>query len=197
MVAARLSSLTQASVTAANDAIPGFQTSDVLRQLTTSSQAISDVSSADVVSIEVGANDVGYSNRCRVNVACYRPQLQSFVRNLRAIVARVQQLSSSHGVTIVLVDYWNVWLGGKYATKRGTAYVRASNALTDQVHALTMATALDTNSVYVDLESAFKGPSYANDETRYLASDGDHANAAGQQLIAKAVMLAVRPALHL
>jgi lysophospholipase L1-like esterase len=44
------------------------------------------------------------------------------------------------------------------------------------------------NSGYVDLRAIFKGPDYDSDETPYLASDGDHPNAAGHQKIAAAVV---------
>jgi lysophospholipase L1-like esterase len=40
-------------------------------------------------------------------------------------------------------------------------------------------------------------PNYAYDETRYLASDGDHPNAAGHEQIAAAVVDVVTETLHL
>ena len=43
-----------------------------------------------------------------------------------------------------------------------------------------------SGSAYVDLRAAFKGPDYDKDETRYLATDGDHPNAAGHEQIAEA-----------
>jgi lysophospholipase L1-like esterase len=57
--------------------------------------------------------------------------------------------------------------------------------------------AAQTGSAYVDLRAAFKGPDYHEDETQYLASDGDHPNAAGHQKIAVAVDQVVRTELHL
>jgi lysophospholipase L1-like esterase len=54
-----------------------------------------------------------------------------------------------------------------------------------------------TDSGYVDLRAAFKGPNYAYDETHYLSSDGDHPNAAGHQRIATAVEAAIQAALHI
>jgi lysophospholipase L1-like esterase len=49
------------AVTAANDAVGGYTTEDVLRRLGSNSDVIDRVRAADVVEIEVGANDVGYS----------------------------------------------------------------------------------------------------------------------------------------
>ena len=85
---------------------------------------------------------------------------------------------------VVLLDYWSVWLGGQYAAAQGDAYVTAAATVTDQVNTAIKTTALATNSAYVDLRTAFKGPDHTYDETHYLAPDGDHPNAAGHRQIA-------------
>jgi len=90
------------------------------------------VRKADVVEIEVGANDVAYSGSCGTAVACYQPMIPAMHQNLAEIVARVRELTEGHPVLLVLVDYWSVWLGGQYAEARGPAYVDAAEAVTDQ-----------------------------------------------------------------
>ena len=87
-----------------------------------------------------------------------------------------------------LAGYWSVWLGGRYADAEGPAYVDAVASVTDRVNTVIKTTAADTNSGYVDLRAIFKGPDYDSDETPYLATDGDHPNAAGHQKIAAAVV---------
>jgi acyl-CoA thioesterase-1 len=98
---------------------------------------------------------------------------------------------------VILLDYWSVWLGGRYAAAEGPAYVDAATTVTDQMNDVIKDTAADTSSAYVNLRAAFKGPDYAYDETRYLASDGDHPNAAGQRQIAAAVVGVIIQTLHL
>ena len=40
-------------------------------------------------------------------------------RNLAKIVARVHELTEGRPVLLILLDYWSVWLGGRYATDEG------------------------------------------------------------------------------
>jgi lysophospholipase L1-like esterase len=184
-------------VTAINDAVAGFRSADVLAQLRANPDVASDVSKAEVVEIEIGANDVAYGPSCGTSVACYQRTIPSMERNLAEIVTRVRQLTTGRPVLLVLLDYWSVWLGGQYAEAEGPAYVDATTGVTDQVSSVIKKTAADSGAAYVDLRAAFKGPDYTDDETRYLASDGDHPNAAGHEQIATAVVGVVSQDLHL
>jgi lysophospholipase L1-like esterase len=179
-----------------NDAVPGYTTSDVLRQLTSDSAVIGHVRAADAVEIEVGANDVAYSSTCGTAVDCYAPKVPTIEQNLSSIVSRVHELTSGHKVLVVLLDYWSVWLGGKYAAAHGDAYVDAAKTMTEEVDAAIKSSAAGTGSTYIDLRAAFKGPDYAYDETHYLSSDGDHPNAAGHQQIATATEAVIENAFH-
>jgi lysophospholipase L1-like esterase len=183
-------------VTATNDSVAGYTTSSVLHQLESDSSAIDHVRAAHVVEIEVGANDVAYSTACGTNVDCYASRIPTFGKNLAAIVMRVHHLTSGHTADVVLLDYWSVWLGGQYAAAKGDAYTAAAEELTDRVDAVVKSTATATGSAYVDLRAAFKGPSYAYDETHYLSNDGDHPNAAGHRKIAAATEAVVEKSAH-
>jgi lysophospholipase L1-like esterase len=172
--------------TAANDSVAGATSADVLAQLTSDAAVIGHVRTAAVVEIEIGANDVEYSNACGTTVSCYASRVPVMERNLAAIVSRARALTPGHRALIVLLDYWNVWLGGKYAAAKGPAYVATAEQVTDDVDMAIKRVASHSGSAYVDLRAAFKGPDYDADETRFLATDGDHPNAAGHQRIAKA-----------
>jgi lysophospholipase L1-like esterase len=191
-----LTKSTGQTVSATNDAVPGYTTSDVLRQLSSDSSVIDHVRAAAVVEIEVGANDVAYSSSCGTAVDCYAPRIPTIEKNLASIVSRVRELTAGHKVLVVLLDYWSVWLGGKYAAAHGDEYVKAAATMTEKVDTAVKSTASKTGSAYVDLRAAFKGPDYAYDETHYLSGDGDHPNAAGHQQIATATEAVVENALH-
>jgi acyl-CoA thioesterase I len=181
-------------VTATNDSVAGATTSDVLEQLTSDRDVSEHVAAADVVEIEVGANDVAHTTQCGSDVGCYTSRIPAVEQNLAAIVRRVHELAGRRHVLVVLLDYWSVWLGGKYAQEKGDAYVAAAEEVTDRVNTAIRSTAEKSGSAYVDLRAAFKGPDYAFDETRYLSNDGDHPNAAGHEQIATAVDTAIEQA---
>jgi acyl-CoA thioesterase I len=183
-------------VTAANDSVAGFTSSDVLHQIDSDASVTDHMRAADVVEIEVGANDVAYSSSCGTTVDCYAPRVPTIKKNLEAIVRHVRDLTAGHKALVVLLDYWSVWLGGKYAAAKGDAYVAAAEEMTDRVNAVIESTATDTGSAYVDLRAAFKGPDYAYDETHYLSSDGDHPNAAGHHRIADAAEAVIEKSLR-
>jgi lysophospholipase L1-like esterase len=185
------------TVTATNDSVAGATTSDVLHQVTSDLNLIDRLRTADVVEIEVGANDVGYTTSCGTSVDCYTPQIPAIEKNLAAIVDRVRNLASGHKLLVVLLDYWSVWLGGKYAAANGDAYVTEAEEMTDRVNTVIKSTAAKSGSAYVDLRAAFKGPDYSYDETHYLSSDGDHPNAAGHRQIAAAAEAVIDKELHI
>ena len=197
LTASGLTAKTGQTVTATNDSVAGYTTSDILHQLRSDTAVIDHVHTADAVEIEIGANDVAHSQSCGTNAGCYASKIPAIQANLDAIVGRVHELTSSHKVLVVLLDYWSVWLGGQYAAAQGEAYVDAAAQVTDDVNTTIKSTAAKTGSAYVDLRAAFKGPDYAYDETHFLSNDGDHPNAAGHQQIATATQAVIENALHI
>jgi lysophospholipase L1-like esterase len=185
------------TVTAANDAVAGYTTTDVLHQLNADSAVIDHVRKADAIEINIGANDVPYNtNSCGTSVDCYAPFVGPMQENLAAIVSRVRSLTSGHKVLVVLLDYWSVWLGGTYARDKGHAYVSAARRMTNQVDEAIKTTASQSGAAYVSERRAFKGPSFGYVESHYLATDGEHPNAAGHQAIAAAAEDVITETLH-
>ncbi len=181
-----------------NDAVAGYATTNVLKQLNSDSTVIDQVRKADAVEINIGANDVPYNAKtCGTSIACYAPLVSPMRKNLASIVSRVRDLASGHKVIVVLLDYWSIWLGGTYARNKGHPYVSAARHMTAQVDAAIKSTADQTGSSYVSERRAFKGPSFGHIESHYLASDGEHPNAAGHQAIATATEAVIKDTLHL
>ncbi len=187
LLASDVAQVTGHSVEQLNDSVPGYHSEDVLDQLADGASAIAHVKSSDTVLIEIGANDIEITPACGTDISCYEIKLPQVTQNINAIVTRVRRLAASN-VTVVLLDYWNVWLAGKYAQARGPAYVQAADVLTDALSDAIQSIALSTDSVYVNLRTAFGGPDNDQDETPLLASDGDHPNAAGHARIAQAIV---------
>lgn len=196
LTAARLAATTRRPVRAVDDAVSGYTTDDVLGQLDHNGTVISDLGRANLVEIEIGANDVAPTRECGIIVGCYAAEVPQVETNLETIVQRVRQLAA-HQALVVLLDYWSVWLGGKYASARGPAYVRAAALVTDEVNTVIRGVATKDSAVYVDLRAAFKGANYDGDETPYLASDGVHPNVSGHQRIAAALIAVTQARLHL
>lgn len=194
LTASRLAGPVGRPVSTHDDAVAGYTTADVIRQLTSDERVIGDVRAADLVEIQIGANDVSYSATCGTRVACYSDDVPQLDSNLRTIVRRVHALTPG---LVVLLDYWSVWLGGRYAKAKGEEYVDAAGLVTDEVNTAIRIVAAHTGSAYVDLRAAFKGPDYRSDETAYLAADGMHPNAAGHRQIAAALVAVVTARLHL
>jgi lysophospholipase L1-like esterase len=185
-------------VTATNDAVGGHTTANVLEQLNSRSAVIDQVRKADVVEINIGANDVPYNaNSCGTTVDCYAPLVPQAQKNLAAIVSRVHDLTAGHKVLIVLLDYWSIWLGGTYARNKGRAYVSAARQMTAQVDAAIKTTASQSDSAYVSERRAFKGRSFGYIESHYLATDGEHPNAAGHKALATATETVIEHTLHI
>jgi len=198
LTAKGLAASTGQTVTATNDAVAGYTTSNVLQQLSSDSSVIDAVRQADAVEINVGANDVPYNkNACGTSVDCYAPLVAPMQKNLAAIVSRVHELASGHTVLVVLLDYWSIWLGGTYARDRGDAYVGAAREMTAQVDAAIETTATQSGSAYVSERRAFKGPSFGYIESHYLATDGEHPDADGHEAIAAAAETVIEDTLHI
>lgn len=94
-------------IAVSNDAVPGFTTGNVVRQLDDDNVS-TDVAASEVVLTEIGANDVAYSATCGTTVSCYDTRLPDIARNLTTIVERVRALRHDPELTVMLLDYWSV-----------------------------------------------------------------------------------------
>ena len=189
---------TRRPVVVHNDTSGGATTSDVEKGLRTG-QTASDLSHADVVVVEVGANDFDLDRvddpTClpAATSPCWADTLTGVSTGLTDIVTGIRDIDVRPDVKIALVGYWNVTLDGDVGAARGKDFVSGSDALTRAVNDTVEAVARRTHAVYVDAYTPFKG-SGALDPTSALLDDGDHLNAKGHAIMEQAVFDALQGA---
>lgn len=189
---------TRRPVVVHNDSAGGATTSDVEQNLRTG-QTMADLSHADLVTVEIGANDFDLDqvdDPACLPVAtspCWADTLTGLRTGLTDIVSGIHDIDANHDVRIALIGYWNVTLDGDVGAARGGAFVAGSDALTRAVNATIASVATSSHSVYVDAYSPLKGTG-SLDPTSALLDDGDHLDAKGHAILATAVLDALAAA---
>ncbi|GAA2745095.1 hypothetical protein GCM10009868_25330 [Terrabacter aerolatus] len=192
-VGTQLADLTHRSWVVHNDATGGWTTADVADDLgSASTQA--HLSSADLVLVEVGANDF---NLDRVDdqgcfpaagSSCWASTITGLHDGLVRIIQGIHSIDHRPDLRIALLGYWNVTVDGQVGRRLGEAFVLGSDELTRLVNTTVDQVATATGSVYVDAYTPLKGVSGTRDPTADLLDDGDHPNATGHVLLANAVL---------
>jgi lysophospholipase L1-like esterase len=195
---ASLHATTQRPVVVHNDATGGWTTADVEEDLGSPSTA-AHLSHADLVIIEVGANDFDLD---RVDdptclpadtSPCWQSTMSDLRTGLSHIVSGIRAVDRTSQVQIAVVGYWNVTVDGAVGEARGGAFVAGSDALTRAVNTTIAGVADSLQAIYVDAYTPLKGDG-SLDPTSALLDDGDHPNAKGHAIIAQAVLDALRSA---
>ena len=192
-VGSRLEQLTQRPWVVHNDATGGWTTTDVVDNLLTSPtrQHLAD---ADLVIIEVGANDFDLGNvadRACLPAAtsdCWSATIAGLRDGLTRIVHDIRLVDARPDLRIAVLGYWNVTVDGAVGRALGSDFVLGSDALTRLVNTTVAQVAADTGAVYVDAYTPLKGESGERDPTGDLLEDGDHPNASGHTLLSTAVL---------
>ena len=183
-------------VTLANDATSGWTTQDVLGDLAVGASHDDLTTGADLVVVEIGANDFDLSRLTDPSCApagssaCFRSTLAGLRSGLTEVVDRVRALAP--GAEVALLGYWNVGLDGSVGRSQGSTYVASSEALTRAVNQVVVGVTRSTGSVYVDAYTPLKGTDGLRDPTEDLLDDGDHPNASGHARLADAVLDALQ-----
>lgn len=187
---------TATPVTVSNFGTDGQTTDQLLATLHTGQPVATAVAASDIVTVTIGANDFLYSEdqvesgKCD-NLSCFGTTMTTMRQNLDSIVKRIKVLRTDRPTAIIVTDYWNVFQDGSVARQAyGADFMQTSDALTKQVNIAIRQVAAADRVTFVDLYVPFKGPSGTNDDTKLLASDGDHPSQAGHQLIAATIAAA-------
>jgi len=185
-------------VTVDNLAVSGLDTADLIDQLRTP-QVEDAVRRSDVVLVTIGANDFGDHHddvvygRCEAgNADCVSDELSSLREHLTDVLDSVRALRRGQPTTVLTTGYWNVFEDGDVARRAyGDAGLQASLRLTRRANAVISSVSDAAGARYVDLFLPFE--QCGRDVTSLMAPDGDHPNAAGHELIARALLDAGLP----
>ena len=166
-----------------------------LRALMTSpSPTATGVAQGDILLVTIGANDLTpllarwQASDC--TSTCYSPAVAAVGTDLAAILVAAKDLRGHQPTRILVTDYWNVFADGDVArASDGPEYLRWSDELTRALNNTICTVARNAGATCVDLYAPFKGDGSRN-PTALLAADGDHPNAAGNNLISAALMAA-------
>lgn len=196
LLGTRLAQLTGRTDVVHNDAIGGWTSSDVVSNVTSAATS-ADLRQADLVLVEIGANDFDLE---RVDdpsclpadtSPCWSSTLSELRSNLALLVDTVRRVDQRPDVRIALIGYWNVTLDGVVGQQQGPAFVTGSDALTRTVNAAIAEVAAQSDTLYVDAYTPLKGVNGDLDPTNQLLDDGDHPNQSGHQLLMQAVLSAL------
>ena len=185
-------------VTTANGGVNGATVADLLHELRTDDKAIAQLEQADVIVLTIGANDLQPSldswadQGCDAH--CYQPGIASMAARLDAVLGVIDQ-SKKPSTTVLVTDYWNVYLDGEVGRHTyGAGYLSWSDLVTKAANRAICRSAEQGHATCVDLYRPFKGDG-GDDPTELLAGDGDHANARGTTAISRTVAEAIERAL--
>jgi lysophospholipase L1-like esterase len=181
-----------------NDGADGLTAGQLADQLAAGSDVAAQVSSADVVLVTVGANDLTgalaqyQAGGC--DASCQDAAVSAMAERLRQALTLVDALGAGHPQTVLVTTYWNVFLDGDVARREESPdYQSWTDQITRKTNTAICAAAGDRGDTCVDLYAAFKADGSV-DPTPLLAWDGDHPDAEGHQVIADALVNAGLPA---
>ena len=150
------------------------------------------VAEGDILLVTIGANDLTpllsswQTSGC--SESCYSPAVDAVGSDVSAILAAAKELRGHRSTRVLVTGYWNVFADGDVARDSdGPAYLRWSDEITRAFNDRICTAARNAGATCVDLYAPFKGDGSLN-PTAWLAADGDHPNAAGNQLISSALL---------
>lgn len=179
---------------AVNLGVGGSTSTDLRRDLEQPSRTTRAVSGAAIDLVTIGANDLSPLRERRresgCDSECWQGSVAQVGANVRAIVADIHRLRHGRPTTILVTNYWNVFVDGRVARDDlGPAYLSWSDRLTRAANRAICGAARSAGARCVDLYAPFKGDG-SKDPTSLLAPDGDHPDAAGHRVIARALLAA-------
>jgi lysophospholipase L1-like esterase len=187
-----------ASVSAVNLSVPGWTSSDLLRELKRNLLFRLSVATSTIVTVNIGGNDLlggrgSYKDRTcggADNQDCLRTGIAAFTSNFNAILAEVRSLRGSRNTIIRTMDVYNPYVNEDRAqdtwpNDQGNDF-QVLKPYIDAVNSQIATIANARNIPYARVYLAFNGPNGDIDpsDRGLIAFDGLHPNGNGHRLIA-------------
>jgi lysophospholipase L1-like esterase len=185
-------------VTGINLSVPGWTSTDLLRELRGNLLFRVSVATSTIVTVNIGGNDLlsgrgSYKDRnCggADNQDCLRTGITTFTNNFNAILAEVRSLRGSRNTIIRTMDVYNPYVNEDRAqdtwpNDQGNDF-QVLKPYIDAVNNAIAATASARNVPCARVYLAFNGPNGDIDpsDRGLIAFDGLHPNTSGHRLIA-------------
>lgn len=170
----------------------GWTMTNVASQLDDQPSVRAAVQHANLVLLTIGANDLTNladegPNSCDID--CIHAGVDEHLPALGDLVNKLNSLDTTPNRRIAWTTYWNVFADGDQGrSANGDAYVDWSDQVTQYANSAYAQEVTAHKGSVVDTYAPFKGANGVVDPTTLLASDGDHPNAAGHELIAKVII---------
>lgn len=193
---------TGATITTLNLGIPGWASGDLLNALQNDSAFRDQVSGAQVVTWDVGGNDLSSAHDSFVNKTCggtdnqdcLRSAVSKFQTNWDAIVVELLKLRDPNKTILRTMDIYNPYVAADMKADRFTTV----EPYLDQVNAHIHDNAKANNIPVAEVHTAFNGADGTTDPGTkgLIAADGFHPNDAGHKVIADQLRALAYAPLH-
>ena len=178
------------TVSVQNLGVSGWQTADLLNALRTDNNFRAAVSSAQVITWNIGGNDLAHAYRLYLDgncggadrQDCFREAVANFAANWDGIVSELRSLNDPTKNIFRTMDIYNPFVAEQFALGN----FDQTNVYLEQVNAYIQRSAEQNGILCAKVHEAFNGASGREDPIAkgLLAADLFHANDAGHKLMA-------------
>lgn len=169
---------------------PGWQSSDLLNALKTNQSFRDAVSNAQVVTWDIGGNDLKHAYKLFLtgacggadNQDCFRSAVANFKNNWNGIVGEITSLRDPSQTILRTMDIYNPFIAEQVALGN----LATVKPYLDETDAFIQASAQQNGILCAKVYAGFNGPSGTEDPIAkgLIAPDGFHANENGHKLMA-------------
>jgi lysophospholipase L1-like esterase len=176
-----------------NLAVSGWQSSDLLSALKTDVRMRSAVQEAQVVTFDIGGNDLLHANRLFLarncggndNLECFREGVAQFKANWNEILAEITSLRGPNVAIVRTMNIYNPFV----AVQKAAGTFNVLRPFLEEVNSHIESTSAAAGISVADVYTAFNGPQHDQDAAAkgWMSADGVHPNDQGHAAIAEAV----------